>query len=169
MTIRACCFSICLTSLFLSAEVFLCSSTALAQRSNGLTSEFLKTYGLSAQRVVRDLDLTPLTVEPNDKSLEIKSGPPLLGDAQRVLRAGNQPLATELFFAHVIAEYDQAQEALKAVRFSQTLRRPVWQVRWAVTLAVHGGDAENANPIPIAGSTGTRGGGATERECECRP
>jgi hypothetical protein len=103
-----------------------------------------------------------LTADRTETSTEIKTGPQLLEDAQSVFRSGNQPLAMELFYAHTVAEYDQAEDALKAVRFSPSLRRPVWQIRWAVSLAVRGGDAENANPIPDSGSAGTRGGGSAE-------
>tara|TARA_R110002049_G_scaffold2750_2_gene21662 strand:- start:518808 stop:520151 length:1344 start_codon:yes stop_codon:yes gene_type:complete len=140
------------------------SDQAVAQRSGDLTAELMNTYGLSAQGLVRKIDFSPLVIDPDAEPVEIKSGPLLLGDAGKVLQDGDLPLAMELFFAHTVAEYEHAKEPLSAVRFSQQLRRPVWQIRWGVSMALRGGELEDANPIGQSSSRGSSRGRNGEAE-----
>ena len=120
---------------------------AMAQQSNGLPDKFLQTYGLSAKQVVRELDFSPLLFDPVGESKKVKAGPQLKKEAAEMLRAGNQRLALELYYAHMVTEYEQAQKEFSFVRFSSALRRPTWQVRWAASMTIRGGTIDEAKPI----------------------
>ena len=150
-----------------SADTWIGAGRVMAQRSGGMTNEFLETYGVAVKTLVDELDVSPLVIDPDAEPVVIKTGPLLLDDAREMLGGGNLPLAMELLFAHTVTEYDQAEKALKAVRFSPHLRRPVWQVGWGVSLAVRGDDAEDANPIGGTNSgrlAGRRGGSGEQSD-----
>ena len=158
-TLRTVAFFIATGGIWI-ADTLVGSNRTVAQRSGGMTDEFLQTYGLALKTLADELHVAPLVIDPDDDPIVIKSGPLLLEDAQKTLADGNMPLAMELLFAHTVTEYEQAERSLKAVRFSRHLRRPVWQIRWGVSLAVRGDDVEDANPIggTNSGRVGSRQG-----------
>ena len=87
--------------------------------------------------------------------VDLYTGPLLRRDAELALQAGNMPLALEYYFAHAAVEYDEAQSALQAVKYSHVLRRPVWQIRWGVSLALHGDtNVRDYQPITAESSQG---------------
>ena len=103
--------------------------------------------------IFRNMDLGPLL--SRDSAFEVRKGPALEAEAREVLSAGNHALACQLVYAHIAAEYDEAQPSLSQVKFSKLLKRPVWNLRWAVSMAVRGGDdVEEPSPIAIGSSTG---------------
>lgn len=88
---------------------------------------------------------------------ELSNGPALGRDAELAFEAGNLPLAMRMYWAHVVAEYEQAGEALEAVRFSPLLRRPTWHTRWGVSMLVRSDDdTTDFGPIPVDGSSTQR-------------
>lgn len=83
------------------------------------------------------------------------SGPVLSHEAEQAYAAGNLALAMQLYFGHIVAEFDQASDALASVRYSRTLLRPVWHTRWAVSMMVRGEDSvEELQPIEVGFATG---------------
>ena len=106
--------------------------------------------GVAWISALSDLDLGPL-FEPLSDDSAIVAGPVLNTEAQTSYQSGNYPLALQLYFAHMVTEYQDAQFRLKTVKFSQYLKRPVWNIKWGVSYAVRG---DAADPQPIrAGQT----------------
>ncbi len=104
-------------------------------------------------------DLSPLAASPDTFGDKIKAGPELERDAQLAYQSGNYLAAMQLHFAHMTTEYEQAHVALKTVKYSKLLKRPVWQIRWGVSYTIHGDDGA-ADPSPIiAGKTQPMSGG----------
>jgi len=92
-----------------------------------------------------------------DAAPPVQSGPVLANEALVAYSVGDFPLAMELYFGHIIAEYDQASEALNRANFSRLMKRPVWQLRWGVSYAVRG---DATDPQPIQESDTRQPGGA---------
>ena len=65
----------------------------------------------------------------------LPSGPILLTQAADAFAKGYQQLALDIYFGHMVAEFQDAGAAFKAIRYSPLLRRPVWQIRWGVSLS----------------------------------
>ena len=83
------------------------------------------------------------------------SGPVLSHEAEQAYAAGNLALALQLYFGHIVAEFDQASDALASVRYGRTLLRPVWHTRWAASMMVRGEDSvEELQPIEVGFATG---------------
>ncbi|MBB3205609.1 hypothetical protein FHS27_001413 [Rhodopirellula rubra] len=90
-------------------------------------------------------------------------GPTLRNEAHVAFRYGHLPLAHELFFAHVALADEQALEDLKKLQFCAYFRRPVWALRWGVSIGLHGDtDVTSYSPIRIDGSSDGRGMGMDE-------
>ncbi|TWU36696.1 hypothetical protein Q31b_49780 [Novipirellula aureliae] len=95
---------------------------------------------------IGSLDLTPLFAPQIDPSL--KDNRPLLKQqVEQAFRNGQMATAMELFFGHLVVDYDAASADLDSVKFSPVLKRPVWQSRWAVSLAVRGDQVISKSPI----------------------
>ena len=91
------------------------------------------------------MDLSRLFFPSQD--LNIQTGPKLRNEAEQAFQAGHYPMALELIFAHMATEYEDAVIELQNVKFSTLLKRPVWNVRWGVSISVRGDDVEDASPI----------------------
>ncbi|MEM6473945.1 MAG: hypothetical protein AAF802_30620 [Planctomycetota bacterium] len=96
------------------------------------------------------------TLFSNQASSPIESGPVLRNEAIIAYSMGNQELARDLLFGHIVAEYDEADDALNLVRYSRLMKRPAWGIRWGISFAVRG-DATDPQPIDET-SSGTAGG-----------
>jgi hypothetical protein len=92
------------------------------------------------------MDLSPL-FDPS-REITVQTGPVLHREAEQAFQAGDQGLALELMFGHMATEYPDAVDHLQEVKYSALLRRPVWNVRFGVSMAVQGGDGV-ADPQPI--------------------
>jgi hypothetical protein len=115
--------------------------------------------------VFKGIDLASLLTSKS--SFQIRSGPALEAESKELLSAGNFPLACQLMYGHMAAEFDEAQPAFTKVKWSSLLKRPVWSLRWAVSFAVRGGE-DITDPSPIqAGGAGRFGGyGPDDMEME---
>ena len=119
----------------------------------------------SIANVFQSANLASLT-DP-DAAPPVAAGPVLLNEATVAYSKGNFPLAMNLFFGHIVAEYDEAQSPMQLAKYSRLMRRPAWTVRWGVSIDVRG---EATDPQPIGdvaarerptgrGAGGPRGGG----------
>ena len=121
-------------------------------------------YGGVLASMFGSADLSKLFLPKQD--MAVQSGPVLGRDAQSAFQAGHYPMALELMFAHMATEYDDATVAFQNVKFSSLLKRPVWNIRWGVSIAVRGDDVEDNSPIKEgakpAGGLASRGGGLGE-------
>ncbi|QDV45542.1 hypothetical protein Enr13x_54210 [Stieleria neptunia] len=86
----------------------------------------------------------------------VQSGPVLLNDAIVAYAKGQHELAMRLYFGHIVAEYESAQNQLQLVKYSSLMKRPTWQLRWGISYAVRG-DATDPQPIGDVNPAG-RGG-----------
>ena len=82
--------------------------------------------------------------------------PPLKKQCDEAFLDGRMATALELFFGNLVIEPEKASEQLNSVKYSAMLKRPVWQIRWGVSLAVRGDDAGDKGAI-TEGSGGNRG------------
>ncbi len=96
-------------------------------------------------------DALQALISPGD----VSSGPVLARESELAFLAGNLPAAIQLYLGHMVAEYDNASEALESVRYSRALLRPVWHSRFGVSMMVRGDDTvEDFNPIEVGFATG---------------
>lgn len=66
--------------------------------------------------------------------------------ANSTFTAGQEAMALNYLYAHMITEYERAGNVFEDVMFSPTLRSPVWQIRWGVSFHVRG---DSDDPFPI--------------------
>lgn len=86
-------------------------------------------------------------------------GPLLRNEANVAFRYGNLPLARELYFGFLAHGTKEATEDLQSLKFSAYFRRPVWQLRWAVSLGLHGDtDVTDFAPIRADDAAGASNG-----------
>ncbi len=78
---------------------------------------------------------------------QLPKGPILLGQASEAFSRGHQKLAMDLYFGHMVAEFEDAGPAFKAVKYAKALRRPVWQVRWGVSISTKLDGVSEAKPL----------------------
>jgi len=83
-------------------------------------------------------------------------GPVLEKEARTAYASGDYVLALNLLYGHIVAEYDQAHNAIQLAKFSRLMKRPAWQLRWGISYALRG---DSADPSPIEESANPRGGG----------
>jgi len=95
---------------------------------------------------IGSLDLTSLFATPIDPALQ-DDRPLLKQQVEHAFRTGRMATAMELFFGHLVVNYDAASADLDSVKYSPVLKRPVWQTRWAVSLAVRGDQVTSKSPI----------------------
>ena len=105
----------------------------------------MNAYGAAFASMFGSADLSRLFF-PNQE-ISIESGPVLRSDAENAFQAGHYPMALELMFAHMATEYEDAGGELQNVRFSSLLKRPVWNIRWGVSISVRGDDVQDNSPI----------------------
>ncbi|MCA9138923.1 MAG: hypothetical protein KDB00_19260 [Planctomycetales bacterium] len=86
----------------------------------------------------------------------VQSGPVLLNEALIAYSKGEYPIALNLYFGHIVTEYDNAQAELQRIKYSPLMRRPAWQVRWGISYVVRG-DSVDPQPIQDTGPV-NRGG-----------
>lgn len=101
------------------------------------------------------LDLAPLLSK--EAGADVQSGPVLEAEARELFSAGHQSLACQLMYGFMVAEYKEAFPAIKNIKFSPQLKRPVWNIRWGISMAVRGAD-EVSDPSPIKEGGSPRGG-----------
>ena len=129
--------------------------------SAGPPSDLMDLYGATLASVRDRIDLSPLFSA--NAAPEVQTGPVLGRDAEDAFKAGNQALASELMFGHMAVEHQDAMVALQTVKYSPMLRRPVWSVRWGVSLAIRGDSSSDPKPIregatPMGRPGNSRGG-----------
>ncbi len=94
---------------------------------------------------------------------QMPKGPILLGQASEAFSRGHQKLAMDLYFGHMVAEFEDAGPAFKAIKYAKALRRPVWQVRWGVSISTKLDGVSEPKPLTAdsrpANNSGFDGGG----------
>ena len=109
------------------------------------SSDAMLLYGLNPASTMEDIDLAALLAPREDP---IQTGPVLKRESEQAFASGNYPLALELAFGHMAAEYPDSVVDLRTVKYSSTLRRPVWNVRFGVSMSVRGASSlKDAKPI----------------------
>ncbi len=78
---------------------------------------------------------------------KLPTGPILLSQAEQAMTDGHQQLAMDLLYGHMIAEFPDARPAFKTIRYSALFKRPVWQVRWGVSVMVRLDEVAEAKPL----------------------
>ncbi len=115
-------------------------------RGRGRSSDEMLFYGISNSGSTLNIDLSSLFAPQLEDA--IQAGPVLKRESDLAFAAGNYPLALELAFGHMAAEYPNSVVDLKTVKYSSTLRRPVWNARFGVSMTVRGtGALREAQPI----------------------
>ena len=113
--------------------------------SQGANGDSMNPLGGALASMMGSVDLSGFFFPKQE--LNVQSGPVLGDDAEQAFQAGHYPMALELMFAHMATEYDDASTAIENVRFSPLLNRPVWNIRWGLSIAVRGDDVEDPSPI----------------------
>ena len=91
-----------------------------------------------------------------DLPVFVDTGPKLEREYRQAYQGGNTGLAMSMLFAHMVAEHEQATGITGEMKYSALLRKPVWALRFGVSLEVRG---STANPSPIReGANPARGG-----------
>ncbi len=121
------------------------ATSAASQRSEQSDVGSTATFGGSPFDLAL---LGPLFAAPQSIA-ETESGPVLSREAEKSFLAGDQNTALRLMFGHMVAEYDDAQAELRGVKFSRLLKRPVWSVRFGVSMWVRDGGIGDKDPMPI--------------------
>ena len=86
------------------------------------------------------------------------TGPQLRNEANVAMRYGNLPLARDLYFGFLARGGEESKEDLNSLKFSNYFRRPVWQIRWGVSLGLHGDtDVTDFAPIKADAAAGMGG------------
>jgi hypothetical protein len=75
----------------------------------------------------------------------VLSGPFLQREAEQAFQSGNHGLGLELMYGHMVAEFREAVVPLQTVKWSASLRQPVWGYRFGVSMDVRG----SGEPTPI--------------------
>ncbi len=124
--------------------------------------DVMDTYASNLTSLVGSIDLSGLFFP--EQEITTESGPVLKREAEQAFMAGNQPMALELMFGHMATEYEDASVELQTVKYSPLLKRPVWNIRWGVSMHVRGDDVtdpkpirEGATPVRRVASRGGRG------------
>ena len=123
-------------------------------------ADVMDVYGATFASLRDQLSFSPLFAPT--QAAAVDSGPFLGRDAEDAFKAGNHPLALALMFGHMAVEQRDALVALQTVKYNGLLRRPVWNIRWGVSLSIRGDMTGDPQPIE-EGSTPSggrsRGGG----------
>ncbi|TWU60796.1 hypothetical protein Poly51_10770 [Rubripirellula tenax] len=117
-------------------------------------SDATQTYLADLVSLVDGFKLSPLFAP--DANVDVQTGPVLSREADQAFAAGNPAIALALMCGHMATEFDEAGPVIGSVQFSPALRRPVWNVRWAVSIAVRGSE-DVSDPDPIREGATTPG------------
>jgi hypothetical protein len=99
-------------------------------------------------------ELAKLMVPSTVPTKPLLMGPTLRNEATVAFRYGNLKLARELYYGFLARGGKAATEDLQELKFSGHFRRPVWQLRWGVSMGVHGDTAvAGFSPIRVGGGT----------------
>lgn len=120
-------------------------------------ADAMDVYGAALASLRDQVSFSPLFA-PNQVAVA-ESGPFLGRDAEDAFKAGNHPLALALMFGHMTVEARDALVALQTVKYNALVRRPVWNIRWGVSLAIRGDITGDAQPIQEGANSSGRGGG----------
>jgi hypothetical protein len=107
-------------------------------------ADAMHAYASSLISLMGGVDLKPLFFAGQE--VAVQGGPYLSREAEEAFQSGYQGLALELMFGHMATEYDDALVAIKTVKYSAAVKRPVWAIRWGISLAVRG-ETDDAQPI----------------------
>lgn len=119
-------------------------SGGYGRQSSG--SDVTQTYASGLISLATSIDLTPVLAPETEVVVEV--GPVLSRESKQAFSAGHQGMAVELMCGHMVAEFQDATPVIASVKFSPALRRPVWNIRWGVSIAVRGsGDVTEPSPI----------------------
>ena len=123
-------------------------------------ADAMDVYGATFASLRDQLSFSPLFAPA--QAAVADSGPFLGRDAEDAFKAGNHPLALALMFGHMTVEERDALVALQTVKYNALLRRPVWNIRWGVSLAIRGDITGDPQPIKEGATSAggrSRGGG----------
>jgi hypothetical protein len=112
----------------------------------GIQSDAELTYIQNFKSVLGDAAWSSL-IAPAPPEMAVATGPILKRDAEQAFAAGNYPLALELYFGHMAAEYPDSLVDLQTVKYSQLLSRPVWNIRLGASMSVRGTTSGDRDPI----------------------
>ncbi len=105
----------------------------------------MQAYGSSLTSLIKGLDLSPMFGPTQEIS---RRGWTCLATRSRAgFQVGQPGLARELMFGHMATEYKDAIVAIQSVKYSALLRRPIWNIRFGISMAVRGDDAVDPKPI----------------------
>ncbi|MGB7324771.1 MAG: hypothetical protein WBD31_07855 [Rubripirellula sp.] len=109
-------------------------------------SDVTQTYLADLVSLTDGFKLSPLFAP--ETVVEVVTGPVLSREADQAFAAGNSAIALELMCGHMATEYDEAAIAIRSAKFSMSLRRPVWALRWGASIAIRGSE-DVTDPSPI--------------------
>ncbi|TWU48461.1 hypothetical protein [Rubripirellula reticaptiva] len=109
-------------------------------------SDVTQTYLADLVSLTDGFKLSPLFAP--ETAVEVVTGPVLSREADQAFAAGNSAIAIELMCGHMATEYDEASAVIRSAKFSMSLRRPVWALRWGASIAIRGSE-EVTDPSPI--------------------
>ena len=121
-------------------------------------ADAMDVYGATFASLRDQLSFSPLFAPAQVAPVE--SGPFLGREAEDAFKAGNPLLALALMFGHMSVEERDALVALQTVKYNALLRRPVWNIRWGVSLSVRGDITGDPQPIKEGASSQRRRSGA---------
>ena len=111
----------------------------------GSRGDAMDTYAGNLTSLLGSMDLSGLFLP--EQTISVESGPVLKREAEQAFMAGNQSMALELMFGHMATEYQDAIVELQTVKYSPLLKRPVWNIRWGVSISVRGDSVSDPKPI----------------------
>ncbi|TWT76334.1 hypothetical protein CA13_68280 [Planctomycetes bacterium CA13] len=148
-------------------------SSVHAQGPGSLPSGQLADPSSVARTLIKSIDLGPL-LAPVDPALE-DDRPILEQQVEEAFNLGRIETSLALFHGHLAVDFDKATADLEEIKLSPVVntvndspkRRPTWQLRWGVSLAVRGDIVEDLSPITestskASGMGGGRGYGGSD-------
>ncbi|MDA8743023.1 hypothetical protein N9N28_00190 [Rubripirellula amarantea] len=111
-------------------------------------------YFTPVTSMVKGIDV--LSIFTSDVEVDVKPGPILANESTEAFTASYAELGRQLMYAHMTTEFDDAIVTLRSVKFSPLLKRPTWNIRCGVSMAVRGGDSiTDFQPIKEGRSQGS--------------
>ncbi len=95
--------------------------------------------------------------------------PPLKRESNSAFLAGRPAVALELCFGNMVTQPKKAVAEFEGVRYSAALKRPVWAIRWGVSLSVRGDLGADYGVITETMSPANRGGGLDRNDISSDP
>ena len=116
-----------------------------------------ETYLTPVTTLIKGIDVMELF--STEAEIEVQAGPILANDSKSAFEASYAELARQLIYAHMTTEFDDASATLRSVKYSPLLKRPTWNIRCGVSLAVRGDDGmTDFHPIEDAKGRSGRSG-----------